>query len=149
MLGEGPEKEQWPLPALLSGRTLPPALALIPDISVPPHMSQVPFSLLLLWWSSEGVSSVSLCVGPFIGTAWDSSSLSFTASLPSGVYSQKLADLFSRQWNPGLGGQVYSWDPLLPRYQSLFLSATNGCGTSPFHNSVPPISCPVVSSLIP
>ena len=33
--GEGSEKEQWPLPALLPGRKLPPALALMPYTSFP------------------------------------------------------------------------------------------------------------------
>ena len=34
----------------------PPALALRPDGSVTPHMSQMPFELLPKYWSSEGVS---------------------------------------------------------------------------------------------
>ena len=44
------EKEQWTLPALLSGRKLlqppAPALTLMPDTSVPPHMPLVSFKLL-------------------------------------------------------------------------------------------------------
>ena len=43
----GLRKEQWPLPALLSERKLPlQLLALIPDNSVSPCMSLVPFELL-------------------------------------------------------------------------------------------------------
>ena len=47
LLGEGSEKEQWPLPAHLSGRKLPSALALMLDNSVSSLMSLVPFNLLL------------------------------------------------------------------------------------------------------
>lgn len=36
LLGEGSKKEQSPLPARLSGRTLPPALTPMPENSVPP-----------------------------------------------------------------------------------------------------------------
>ena len=42
--GEGSEKGQWPL------------LALMPDTSVPPCVPLVPFKLLPQCWSSEGVS---------------------------------------------------------------------------------------------
>ena len=67
LCGEGSEKGQWPLPVFLSRRKCPPALALMPDTSVPPHMPLVPFTMLPQCWSSEGVSvSNSLCgVRPF------------------------------------------------------------------------------------
>ena len=62
--GEGvvfSEKEQWPLLALLSGKKQPhpPDLDLIPDNSVYPHISLVPFKLLPQYWSSQGASQVS------------------------------------------------------------------------------------------
>ena len=44
LLGEGLEKRQWPL------------LALIPDTSVSPLMPLVLFKLLPCCWSSEGIS---------------------------------------------------------------------------------------------
>ena len=44
--GKDSEKEQWPLLALLSGRKLTPALALMVDNSVPLHMSLMLFKLL-------------------------------------------------------------------------------------------------------
>ena len=50
------QKEQWRLPALLSGKKLcplPSALTLMPDNSVPPYMSLVPFRLLLRGSESE------------------------------------------------------------------------------------------------
>lgn len=62
------EKEQWLLPALLSGRELPPSFptlpnphpsvsVLKPDNLVAPLMSLVPSKLLPQCWSSERVSS--------------------------------------------------------------------------------------------
>ena len=50
---DGSSKEQWPLPALLSGRKLPPALILMPDTSVPPHMFPVHYKLMPQLWSLE------------------------------------------------------------------------------------------------
>ena len=35
-----------------------PVLALLPDNSIFPHMSLVPFKLLSLLWSSEGMSQI-------------------------------------------------------------------------------------------
>ena len=54
--GEGSEKGQWFLPALLSGRKLAPTLSLMPDDLVPPCLSLMPFILLPQCWSSEEVS---------------------------------------------------------------------------------------------
>ena len=36
----------------------------------------------------------------------------------------------SWQWNPGLGGLVWVWDPSPPMYPSWFSSTTSGCGTT-------------------
>ena len=53
----GSSKEQWPLPALLFVRILPPtALTLIPDTSAPPLTSPLFFKWLPQYWSSHGVS---------------------------------------------------------------------------------------------
>ena len=54
--GEGSEKGGWPLPALLYGRKLPPALDLMPDTVASLHMPPVPFKLLSQCWSSEEVN---------------------------------------------------------------------------------------------
>ena len=43
----------------------PPGLTLMPDNSVPPHMSLVPFELLPQWWTLEGISLSKLVCGPF------------------------------------------------------------------------------------
>ena len=58
LMGEGSEKGQWLLPALRSGRKLPPALALILDYSVPPHRSLMPFNLLPPRWELRGSESL-------------------------------------------------------------------------------------------
>ena len=52
-------------------------------------------------------------------------------------------DVSSWHWSPGLGGLVWGWDPLLPRYPStLFLPYVGlgpACSTSPCaHPSTPP-----------
>ena len=47
------------------GESCPPALTLMPDNSVLPYMSQVPFSLLPLCWSTEGVSPSKSLYGCF------------------------------------------------------------------------------------
>ena len=60
------EKEQWPLPALLSGTKL--ALQLLPwcqIIQFQPIVSLVSFKLLLWPWSSEGVSPSAFMGRPF------------------------------------------------------------------------------------
>ena len=55
-VGVGSSKEQWFLPAVLCGRKLSPAFALMSDNSVPPHMPLVSFKLLHQRWSSQGVN---------------------------------------------------------------------------------------------
>lgn len=53
---KGLEKEQWHLPALLSGRAAPQAITLKPDNSVPLGMSLQLFKLLLGLRVSESIS---------------------------------------------------------------------------------------------
>ena len=62
---------------------------------------------------------VSLCVGSLMATAWDSRSFFYQLN-PHWCCSQKLWDLFSCHWNPGLGGLVWGWYSSLPRYTSWF-----------------------------
>ena len=135
------------LPALLSGRNLPPISPPMPDNSVPPCMFLVPFNLLPPCWSSEGVSLSKSVHGPFKRNCQGILSfLSSTSSIPTGFYSHKLWWPLFWHWNAGLGGLLCSWDPSFRRYPSQFLSATHGCGSSQFCISVPPTSL-VVSSL--
>ena len=126
LLGEGLEKGQGCL------------LALIPGTSVPPSMPLVPFKLLLRrlllwWWSSERVSLRRwVCVGSLRGTAWGFTSF-FHQISPCWFLHQKLCGLNL----PGTGtlgwgtccviGIPCSWD--IPFE---FLSTTRGCGSSLF-----------------
>ena len=64
-VGEVSEKEQWPLPALLSRTKLPPALTPMPDPSIPCCMSLVPFKLLPQCRSSERLRTSKSVCGPF------------------------------------------------------------------------------------
>ena len=100
------------------GESCPPALALMPNTLVPPHMPLVPFELVSWCWSSDEVSLSNFmcgffkrnCLGlqkflPLIQTL-----LVFTA--------RSYGDLSSWHWNPGLGSLVWGWDSLLPTYPS-------------------------------
>ena len=117
LLREGSEKGQWPLLDFLPESSLSPALTLMQDTSVPP-MSLVPFKLLLLRCSSEGVSlSKSVygffkrnCLGLHKFPPLTQSLLVFVA--------RSCGDLSSWHWNTRLGGLVWDWDSLLPRYLS-------------------------------
>ena len=67
-VGVVPEKEQWPLPHFCFfclGESCPLTLTLIPDNSVHPYMSLIPFNLLPPHWSSEEVISSKSVLGPF------------------------------------------------------------------------------------
>ena len=65
LCGEGSDQEQWSFLQFCLGENCPPAPALMPDTSVPPHMPLVPFKLLPRCWSSEGVSQNKFVCGPF------------------------------------------------------------------------------------
>ena len=73
---------------------LPLALTLMPDNSVPSHMSLVPFKLLPQCWSSEGLSLCKSVLGFF---KWNSLGLqnppSHSAIIPLDFCSQKLWEL--------------------------------------------------------
>ena len=73
------------------GEHCPPALAQMPNNSVPPCMSLMPFNLLLQYWSSEEVSPSESVHGFFKRNCLRLQQfLSSTASIPSCFYSQKL-----------------------------------------------------------
>ena len=129
--GEGSEKEQWPLPALLFWRKLPLQLTLMPDTSVLPHMSLVPFKLLPQCWSSEWVSlSKSIHVWSLLeelpGTP---EALPLDQSQSPLIFTARSYGDFS-SWHLGPG---WGWNHCSPTDISLqIVSTTCGCGTSPF-----------------
>ncbi|KAF6104299.1 hypothetical protein HJG60_011277 [Phyllostomus discolor] len=70
------------------------------------------------YWSSKGVS-LSLCVGPLIGSAKDFRSFCLPQSQSSLVFAARnCGDFSSWHWNPGLVGLLWGWDPWLLRYSS-------------------------------
>ena len=77
LCGEGLEKGQWPL------------LALMADTSLPPCMPLVPFKLLPQCWSSERVHLCKSVCGFFKGNCLYSR-VSSTDSIPIGFCNQKL-----------------------------------------------------------
>ena len=96
----------------------PPALALMPDSSLPHNMPLVPFKQLPWFWSSERVNlSKSMC--EFFKGNW----LRLQQFLPPTqsplVFVAKSYEVLS-SWhlNPGLWGLVWGWDSLLLRYPS-------------------------------
>ena len=73
------------------GESWPTALVLMPDNSVPPHMSLMPFNLLLPCWSLEGVSLSKFMPRPLNRICLRFQQfLSSTASILSGFYSHRL-----------------------------------------------------------
>ena len=149
---EGSEKEQWPVPALLSRRNLPPppsAFTLVlGQSSSPPYISdafQSPAPMLEL----RGRESSKSVHGRLRKRCQRVQQfLSSTALIPTGFYSLKLWRLLFLALEPWDGRRRMGLDPSLLRYCSQFLSATHGCGINPFHVSAPPTSHIVVSSLI-
>ena len=131
------------------GKSCPSAVSLMPDNSVPPHMSLMTFNLLLWCWSSEEVSPSKSVHELFKRNCLGLQKLlSPTASIPSSFYSQKLWRFIFLALEPWTGVLVWGWDPWLLRCTSQFLSTTHWCGISPFHISTPPTSLNVVSSWI-
>ena len=130
---EGLDKGRWLL------------LALMPDTSVSPYITMVPFKLLPWCWSSEGVS---LSMGFLKVSAWGSGSF-FHQLNPTDFCSQKLWGLIFLAWNPGLGARCGSGTPYFCDIPPEFLSITHECGISLFE-SLPllPVWMDVVS-LIP
>ena len=128
----GLQKEQWPQPALLSGRKLPPTSH--PDVtqfSSSPYVSdsfQSAAPMLEVW-----VSPSKFVGGPFKRNCLRLQQfLSSTASIPDGFYSQNLWWYLFLALEPWAEGSHVGLGPLLLRYPSWFLSPTCGCGTSLF-----------------
>ena len=118
---------------------------MMPDNSVLPHMSLLLFELLSQNWNSEGGSQSKYMCEPFKRNCLDSSiSPSHSSTIETGFYNQKLRGLTFLVLEPGLGGQVWDWDLLLPRYPSLFLSTAGEyettCSASPCHSVSPCLS---------
>ena len=107
--GEGSEKGQWPL------------LALMPDTSVPPSMSLVPFKLLSQCGSSEGLSLSKSGCGFFKGNCLGLQEFLPPTQFPLIFAARSYGDLSSWHWNPGLGVLVWGEDSLLLRYPSCIL----------------------------
>ena len=129
---------------LCLGESWPPPLALMLDNSVLPCMSLVLFNILSPCWSSEGVSLSNSMHGPFKRNCQGVQQfLSFSASSPTGFYSQKLWWLIFLALEPWAGGpgvglgilipeiwllvcicHIWAWDQLIlclhPSYQSRF-----------------------------
>ena len=112
--------------AHLSERKLSLALALMPDISLLPHMLLVTFKLLLWCWSLEGVSlSKSMC-GFFKRNCWGLQKFLLQTESPLVFVARSYGDLFFWHWNPGLAVLICGWDSSLPRYTSqIFIHHTS------------------------
>ena len=125
------------------GESCPPALILMPDTSLPPHIPLMPLKMLPQCWSPEIVSlSKSTCRATQEEMP-ENPGVSFN-STPTGFYSQKLWGIIFLALNPGLCCLMCGWHPLLPRYSSITYSPHMGlrlaCSASlHLHPSVPSI----------
>ena len=99
------------------GESCPPALALMPDTSVPSSMPLVLFKLLPQFWISEGVS-LSPCVGSLRGTAWDSRSFFHQLNPYWCLQPEVIGTYLPGTGTLYLGGLVWDWDSWLPRNSS-------------------------------
>ena len=117
----------WPL-EFCPGGSCPPPLALMPDTSFSPHKPLMPFKLPLQSWRPEGVSlsPKSMC----LEKTPEIPAVSSITPTPTSFTVSSYGDLSSKHWSLGLGGLVWSWDPLLARYPSQFLSIIHGYGTT-------------------
>ena len=95
-----------------------PALALIPDTSMPPCMPQVPFKLLPWCWSSEGVSLNKFLCGFVKGNCLGLHPFLLPTQPLLVFAARSYGDISSWHWNPWLEGLVWGWNSLLPRYPS-------------------------------
>ena len=122
----------------LRGRC-PPALPLMPDTSVPPCMTLVPFKLLSPCWSPEGLSlSKSKCgTRPFKRRGLRIPQLLPPTKPLLDFAARSYGDLPSWHWNPWLVGLLWGWDPSFLRYP-FTLSTTCVFGTTQFQVSTSP-----------
>ena len=88
------------------------ALILVPNNSVPPHVSLAPFKLLPQCWSSEGVSlSKSMC-GPFKNCLrLQNPSISLSHNPWCFLQPKVMGSSLHGTGTLGLGGLVWGWDP--------------------------------------
>ena len=109
---EGSEKEQQPMPALLSRRKLPPpSLTRMLDNSVSSCLSLMPLNLLPHAGVQREWIQVRTCIGPFRETAWYSSSpLSPQTQSPLVFIARSYWHISSWLWNPGLGSLGWDWE---------------------------------------
>lgn len=120
--------------------------ALMPDNSVPLHMSLVPFKLLPQHWMLEWMrQSQSVCI-PFNSNTWDFSCLpSHWAALSAGFHSQMLCGLLFLahtlfHWKGWCGAVIpsFSGELLQLRFPFWFLSDTHACFSLTLPTSLPP-----------
>ena len=157
-VGRGLSKEQWLLPALLSGKkSAPSALALMSDNSVLSHLPLAHFKLQSQHCRSEWVNLNKSEGGTFKRNTGDSrSSLFHSAPVPTGFHSQRLWGLLFLALEPwagdsGVGLRIltpHGWLPRL-RYTSQVLTTARGCGTSLFGVSASLTSLDMTPSLYP
>ena len=122
------------------GGGCPPALALMQDTSVPPHMSLVLFKVLPQYWSPEGVSLSKFVHWALQEEMADNPSVSSTDPNPIGFYSQKFWELTFLALEPWAGWSGVGLGSLKPtRYPSILYPAHVDLG--PAH-SMSPCLCP-------
>ena len=118
LLGKGSEKGQWPLPTLLSGRKLSSSSCVDARHFSSSLYATGAFQAATRCWSSEGVSLSKSIIGFFMGNCLGLKGLlPLTTSLLV-FAARRCGDLSYWHWKPGLGGLVWGWDSLLPRYPS-------------------------------
>ena len=139
-MGVGFRKGTMVSVTFLSERKLSPALALMPDTSVPPHMSLVPFKLLPQWWSSERVSLSKPMCGFSKRSCWVLQKFLSLTQSPLVFAARSYGDLSSWHWNPWLWYLMWGCGSSSPRYPSWIFIHHTRCGTSPFCISTPPTS---------
>ena len=112
----------------------------MPDTPVSPYMPLVPFKLLPLCWSSEGVSLSKSVRGFFKGNCLKIQQFLLLTQCPLVFAARSYGDLY-----PGIG--ILVWGSLCvegaPCFHDIppeFLSTICRCGTSVFHVSAPPTS---------
>ena len=127
-------------PPFCVGESCPPALALMPDTSVPFRMPLVPFKLLHQCWSSEGVILSKSVRGFFKRNRLELLKFLLLTQSPLVFAARSFGDLSSCPWNPGQGGLVWGWDALLLRYPSKIFIHYTWVWDQPIHVSSPPTS---------
>ena len=102
----------------------------MPDTLFPLHIPLVPFKVLPQCWSLEGVKlSKSMC-GALQEEMPENPMISSTIPTHTGFYSQKLWGFIFLALEPWLGGLLWGWDPLLPRYPSNLYLPHEGVGSA-------------------